>query len=206
MRKFSLAALAATAMIALAAPAAATDFSFVGTFASDDDVVFFNFTVGALSTVTLRTYSYAGGVNAAGAVIASGGFDPTQTLYNSAGAWIARNDDGLANVPADPVSGEHFDTYLSRLLDAGSYTVAISQWDNLAPNLITTPFPGSDQTGFTDILNKGPRDGHWAFDVLNVSSAFQIGVPEPGTWGLMIGGFGLTGVMLRRRRQSAATA
>jgi hypothetical protein len=205
MRKFSLAALAATAMIALAAPAAATDFSFVGTFGGDDDVILFNFTVGAPSTVTLRTYSYAGGVNAAGAAIARGGFDPTLALYNSAGSWIAGNDDGLANVPADPATNEHFDNYLSQLLGPGSYTVAISQWDNYAPNLVTTPFPGSDQTGFTDILAKGPRDGHWALDVLNVDSAFQIGVPEPATWGLMIAGFGMTGAMLRRRRQAAAT-
>jgi hypothetical protein len=29
------------------------------------------------------------------------------------------------------------------------------------------------------------------------------GVPEPSTWALMIGGFGLTGAMLRRRRQVA---
>jgi hypothetical protein len=31
-----------------------------------------------------------------------------------------------------------------------------------------------------------------------------VGVPEPATWGLMIGGFGLAGVALRRRRAVAA--
>jgi hypothetical protein len=32
------------------------------------------------------------------------------------------------------------------------------------------------------------------------------GVPEPATWGLMIGGFGLAGMALRRRRQVAQEA
>lgn len=32
------------------------------------------------------------------------------------------------------------------------------------------------------------------------------GVPEPASWALMIGGFGMTGAMLRRRRTTVATA
>ena len=61
----------------LATPAVwATNLSFTGTFTHDDNVQLFTFVVGAPSTVTLRTWSYAGGVNAAGATIARGGFDP----------------------------------------------------------------------------------------------------------------------------------
>jgi hypothetical protein len=40
------------------------------------------------------------------------------------------------------------------------------------------------------------------FDALSVSG----GVPEPATWSLMIGGFGLAGAALRRRRAAATTA
>ena len=211
MKKFSLAALAATAMIALAAPASATNFSFVGTLATDDEVLFFNFNVGSLSLVTLRTYSYAGGVNAAGAVIARGGFDPILSLYNSVtGAKVGENDDGTTSqVATDSVSGQAYDTFFTKSLGAGSYTVAITEFDNFGHSNLANGFAGSSFVGFgdaSDVANN-PRDGHWAFDVLNVSSASQVGVvPEPATWGLMIGGFALTGAMLRRRRQSAATA
>lgn len=210
MKKFSLAALAATAMIALAPPAAATDFSFVGTLANDDEVLFFNFSVGALSLVTLRTYSYAGGVNAAGAVIARGGFDPILSLYNSAGGQIGDNDDGtISQVATDSVSGKAYDTFFTKSLGPGSYTVVITEFDNFGPANLADGFDGSSFVGFGDTsgVANNPRDGHWAFDVLNVASASQAGVvPEPATWGLMIGGFGLTGAMLRRRRQAAATA
>jgi hypothetical protein len=43
--------------------------------------------------------------------------------------------------------------------------------------------------------------------VFRVSGAdlAAVGVPEPGTWALMIGGFGLVGAQLRRRRPAAGT-
>lgn len=37
-------------------------------------------------------------------------------------------------------------------------------------------------------------------------TALEGGVPEPASWALMIGGFGLAGAALRRRRPAAATA
>jgi hypothetical protein len=203
MKKFSLAALAATAMIALAAPAAAADFSFVGTLANDDEVLLFNFNVGSTSLVTLRTYSYAGGTNAAGDTIARGGFDPILSLYNSAGERIGQNDDGgFPLVPFDSVSGNPWDTYFQSSLAAGAYTVAVTQFENFAPNHLSDPFPGSGQSFF------GGRDAHWAFDVLNVGDASQAGaVPEPATWAMMIIGMGGIGGMIRRRRtMQAATA
>lgn len=45
----------------------------------------FNFTVGASSTVTLVTKSYAGGILADGTVISACGFDPILTLFDSTG-------------------------------------------------------------------------------------------------------------------------
>jgi hypothetical protein len=45
-----------------------------------------------------------------------------------------------------------------------------------------------------------------SFEVDNAAGAFQAGVPEPATWALMIGGFGLMGAALRRRRSLSALA
>ena len=44
-------------------------------------------------------------------------------------------------------------------------------------------------------------DNHLTFSVTSVSGG---AVPEPATWALMIGGFGLTGATLRRRRVMAS--
>lgn len=46
------------------------------------------------------------------------------------------------------------------------------------------------------------QNGGWVF-VSEVEFFGRGGVPEPATWALMIGGFGLTGAMLRRRRTLA---
>src|SRR3982751_233206 len=118
--------------ILAASLASAANFSFQGSLTRDDQVQLFTFSVGSASTVTLRTWSYAGGVNAAGTTIARGGFDPILALFNSSGALINENDDGDSNVPADSVTGSNFDTYLQSVLNPGTYTVSVMQYDNFA--------------------------------------------------------------------------
>ena len=195
MKKKALASAIAAGMIVSAAPAQATDFSFTGNFTNPNDVALFNFSVGTESTVTLRTWSYAGGTNAAGDIIARGGFDPILALFDSTGALVDYNDDGGFNVAADSVTGSRFDTYFSELLAAGDYTVSVMAFSNFAvgPNLSD----GFDGTG-----SFGGRSTHWAFDVLNVNSAVVPGgVPEPSTWLMMILGFGAIGGMMRTKRR-----
>ena len=46
------------------------------------------------------------------------------------------------------------------------------------------------------------RDGQWTF-VSEVDFFEKTAAPEPSTWALMIGGFGLAGASLRRRRRFA---
>jgi hypothetical protein len=197
-------------------PALADNFSFTGNFTQDDNVQLFNFTVGATSNVTLRTWSYAGGVNAAGATIARGGFDPILALFNSSGVLIDQNDDGGCGVvPEDAVSENCWDTFLMANLAAGTYTVSVMQYDNFAtgPNL-SNGFDRSGQGNFTGPLTGHPggsfwdvsdsqRDNHWAFDILNVSQATTpppTGVPEPSTIALLLPGLAGLVACFRRSR------
>lgn len=63
----------------------------------------FNFTVESRNEVTLRTLSFAGGINAEGATIASGGFDTIVSLFNAAmGDFIEDNDEGYQDLPPLP--------------------------------------------------------------------------------------------------------
>lgn len=143
------------------------------------------------SVVTLRTLSYAGGVNASGQTIGRGGFDPILAVFDSQGRLIGQNDDGGSSVPADPVTGRHYDTFLTVSLPPGTYTVCIMQYDNFAngPNL-SNGFVDTGRGNFTAALygppgatdpfwdaNSSKRDGHWAFDILNVNQAQAI--PKP---------------------------
>lgn len=175
--------LCAWALVSLGAVTSsfAADFSFTGNFATDIDVQLFNFTVASNNTsVTLVTRGYAGGTNAAGTSIPRGGFDPILTLFSPTGAFIVSDDDQSSVV--DPVSGNSWDALITRLLDTGTYTLALTQYNNSAigPNL-SNGFTGAViNPGFVD-ANGFQRTSAWAVDILNVSQASipsTAGVPD----------------------------
>lgn len=192
----------------------AASFSYYGEFGQDDDVEYIHFTVAetlvtatdssTATSVVIRTYSYAGGVQADGTVVAPGGFDPILTLYNGAGNFIGETDDddtGLAL--ADPVSGASYDAGAEFLLPEGSYTLAISQYSNYAylDSTLSDPFieDGGNFTGaafgcsngqFCDFLGNN-RTGSWALSIENVEIS---PVPLPAS---ML--FVLTGCLLLLR-------
>lgn len=223
------ATLIASAMWAFsgAALASPTNFSFAGAFGDDDDVQLFNFTADGASVVRLISYSYGGGTQANGNIVASGGFDPILALFDSAGNLIGQDDDAVSGTPGacgpgvvtlDPGTGQQWDTCFDALLGVGSYTVAIMQYDNFAvgPNLsngftyllsptFTAAF-GCSNGQFCDVSGTAPfnnRTRGWAFDILNVEAATEVRVPEPSTLALLLCA-GLAGLLMSRRRRSDA--
>lgn len=200
----------------------ALNYSFAGNFVYDDDVQMFSFRLDTQSDVTLKTYSYAGGTDAAGNIIARGGFDPVLALFNSAGVLLDISLDGYyPEVEMDSVSGQYWDDYFTALLDPGIYFVSLMQYDNLpvGTNLadgfvregqqyFTRDFAiGDDSGNFYDTSGMlgNARDGHYALDILNVAYATEgtdiAPIPEPCTMVLLGAGLGLMGFV--RRRQTA---
>lgn len=227
MKRALMLALAATAMAA-STSVQASDFSYEGSFLNDDEARLFNFSIAQASTVTLRSYSYAGGNNAAGKTITAGGFDVILSLFDlNTGSLVAQQDDS-SSAPADPVTGARFDVWLASALTPGTYAVYVSQYDNFAgsslgdfryagqPGFTARYCPGANPVSggqglFCDITGT-QRTGNWAFDILGADTAQDGGtvgtpaVPEPATWMTMIAGFAAIGAALRRRARRVCAA
>lgn len=204
------------ALCASASSASAANISFIGQFIHDNDVQLINFTVGARSTVGLHTWSYAGGVNAAGQTVARGGFDPIVALWDSAGLLVGDQDDaGCGKATMDAVTRQCWDINFAIELAAGNYTASIQQYNNynVSANLADGFYYQDGQyrhfrNGFVDEMDVR-RTGLWALDILNVNTAAQgpiaapdpSEVPEPSMLGLIAAALlGMTA--LRRCRPS----
>jgi uncharacterized protein (TIGR03437 family) len=162
----------------------AANFSYTGTFAQDDETRQFNFTLAQAAQVTVRTFSYAGGMNAAGVQIPRGGFDPTLTLFDSKGNFVAFNQDGgCGAVAADLVTAFCFDSYMQIQLPAGSWQLVLTESENLpnGPTLadsfvyagagdFTSDPNGSTNPGFWDYF-PNQRTGNYAVDIIGADAS-----------------------------------
>jgi hypothetical protein len=202
------------------------NYSFTGTFSSDDDVQLFNFTADGASTVRLISFGYGGGMQSDGNNVVAGGFDPILALFDGVGNLVGQNDDsgssttgacGIDVVTPDPITNQQWDTCFDQTLAQGSYTVAIMQYDNFAigPTL-AAGFTYAGDPFFTNVINGcsngqfcdasgdpagSNRTNAWAFDIMNVETAEA--VPEPSIIALF--GLGLLGLGLAGRRKAKST-
>ena len=146
----------------------------------------------------MQTWSFGGGTNAAGQVIAAGGFDAYVSLFAGWGggaSFLVSNDDGLC--PPGAGAPSCADSTLSIVLPAGRYTLAISQPANFsfAENLGT----GTLGDGFIGLA--GSWSGGACAATCSSAYAVDIGsaalVPEPGAPVLLA--LGLLTLALKRR-------
>lgn len=188
---------------AAAAGAATVAQSYQGMFQTDDEIFFLSIDgLGSGDVLALRTWQWAGGVNAAGETIAEGGFAPIVSLFS----WqtgelmlLAQGSAGTCSAPVDSVSGFCWDVIASAALPEGDYLLALSQDGNLPGPMLFDDFsmkgnytaawapPSDPDPRFYDVTGVR-RAGHWALDV-SISTR-DTSVPLPGTWALLIAALG----------------
>jgi hypothetical protein len=211
---YRLAGISAIILLSSQLASASAIFSFTGTFSQDDELATFSFTVPASTTVTIRSYGYAGGTNGASQLIDEGGLDSFFSVFDSAGSLKQSNDDAPGISPIDPVTANAFDAYIQQIFTSGTYTLILSQTDN-------TPLGSALSDGFSQTGNApytcaafagtsgsfcdaggAQRNGKWAIDISGVSTATQIisGVPEPAS--VLLVASAAAALMLRRRKSS----
>lgn len=178
-------ALALAAGLALLAPAAqAALATYQGNLATDDDQFVLDFHLGENSTVNARTSSWA-----------SGGFAGVLSLFGPSGllqqAVGSSNSCGGSSGAPDPATGFCWDAYFSVQLDAGDYTLVLTQDGNLPlGSMLADGFSMTGQPNYTGAwylvdpsrsfinVDGSQRSSAWAFTLEGAA------VPEPATWGL----------------------
>ncbi|CAN5432257.1 hypothetical protein BH11PSE9_BH11PSE9_17160 [soil metagenome] len=190
-------------LAALLAPLAhAQAVSYVGALDPENpnDVFITSFTLAAPSAVTIQTWSFGGGPNAAGTVIADGGFDPYVSLFRGEGTgatFLASNDDGLCP-PRNAALACADSTVTIGSLAIGTYTLALtlpfnySFAENYGSGTLGDGFIGLDSS-FDDGSCAATCTNAYAVDI-----TYAVPVPEPATWALFGSGMALLAVARRR--------
>jgi hypothetical protein len=209
--------LTAAAFLLATFTAQASTASYTGAFSSDDEIQGFTFTLIASGSVTAQTWSFGGGTNAAGNVIAAGGFAPTLSLFNMTpssdyGVLLQSVQSGASGscpsgANSDPASGFCWDVGFTASLQAGTYLLALTQDTNtpfgptFTDGFLQTGrgnFTGPDylgQPGQCILVDGSQRSCAWAVDIALPTTA---PVPLPGGLVLLVSGL-LALFGLRRR-------
>lgn len=221
LRKFT--PIKAWMLLVCAGIAPAGTISYTGMFTATTDTFITTVTLSAPGNLQLQSWGFGGGVNAAGAVIESGGLDPLLAVFLGTGdgatfvegtSDILTNYAGFAGCPPagtvliGTVPGVCGDITMSLSLGAGTYTVVLSD----AGYIPMAVFSGSGTLGdgFID-LTPGTlpfqtcvagtdfcKDDSslWAFDITAPGGSAGPDTPEPAT--LLLAGLGLGGLALIR--------
>jgi hypothetical protein len=204
---------AAFALVFSVAAAQAESFSFQGSSLSDDQLQLFSFTLTTPATVTFQTFGYGGGTNAAGTVIAPGGYESLLNWFGSDGSYI---NNSTTCGSGKTYAGACLDASGQGEFSAGTYTLALTQSGNGALCAsgslgdLDCGFSQQGQGDYTPVTTVEPdctafcgtfgtqENGSWAVDILNVSSAsVPDATPEPMT--LLLAGCGLALIGFARR-------
>jgi hypothetical protein len=204
--------------------------SCTGTIDTPEDVFLTSFTVpgGSSFAITVQTFGFGGGTNAAGTVISAGGFDslvalfsaPPETILTAGGNPIASIPGSTQFFPGCPPAGTVSiggsaicgDNKLTATLSPGTYTLLLSDADYV-PFAVSPGPPTSSllSDGFADLsggvfqtcTNTGAciaTSGHFAVDISGVPATT---VPEPATLMLLTSGLAVL-VCKRKHRNGAA--
>ena len=224
--------LLAVCLVGLSSTVYASTISQTGSLASPEDTYQLQFNVGSTSTITLQTWGFGGGVNAAGNTIPAGGFDPFISFFDASGNIVdiggdpnnpAGTSDTVSNYssfmgcpPAGTVAFSNGDNVcgditMSFQLAAGNYSLVLSDADY-------QPFAvydnGNLSEGFIDFtggvfqtcdINSAGATACITPDAnwaFDLSGVTQAPVPEPSTLVLVVSGLGLCLSRFRAFRNS----
>ena len=157
-----------------------------GSLSDPDQVLLFELSIGSASTLNIQGFGYGGGINGAGSVVGSGGFDTIVALFyglGSSATLIEFNDDGICPPASfDPITGGCLDSTLYRdLLLLGDYTIALTaSFNTPIGSTLGAGFSGGGS--FVDVFGDS-RTSNYALDV-TINSLQQI--PEPSSFVLVV--------------------
>jgi hypothetical protein len=199
---FSSLMLAATLTVAAPASAAVIDFEnsgsdFLDQLPSSWDYQGFTFQTTFVHYSTSNDYTQVFGGASNGTRHYINGFSDTVLSRTDGGAFsIASLDLGLADY-----TDNNADVTLTGTLSGGG---TVSATFSLAKAFSSLTLSGFDNLSSLTFSQPTGTQGYIALDNIDYSAAGPGGVPEPANWMLMIGGFGIAGAAMRRRRMVAA--
>ena len=135
--------------------------SFTGTLPTPEDTFTQTFSIGVTQNVDIVTWGFGGGTNAAGALIAGGGFDPLIALYSGDLSTAT-----IVTVSGNPAAGaDTLSSFVANCPPAGTVTIGtgignsvcgdvLLEVDNLAAGTYTLLLSDANYVPFS--VNPGP--------------------------------------------------